>query len=154
MTFIYAINKRSVQDLPNRVRNIHSPGYSGMTANDGLANAVIDKMFNANRNANSLIKQIGDDVVMLTGMDPAEADRMLADVVSQVRLAAFYSKGFSMSKPSGLTYRGGNAADRRRFIRKARAASLISSPKIRSGKPIFSKSSTSGIPYYKQESKA
>lgn len=166
MNIIYAINKREAQDLPNRVRKTLDPSvFAEDVANPGKIESHakrapgrardvhgsegFERTFSVSPAKSEPLSAFPSvaDLAREADLDPFEVSRMMADLFGNIRAARFYSRVFLMDKPDDIKYRGGNAADRRRFIRKMKA----SMPKIRaktSHKQIFSHKSTSGFPVY------
>lgn len=155
MTIIYAINKRESQDLPNRERIVYDPSsfidpeHESLRTRSVNESGGFERSFSVNPPKAEPLSTFPTvaDLAREADLDPFEVSRMMADLFGNIRAARFYSRVFLMDKPDDVKYRGGNAADRRRFIRKMKA----SMPRIReklSHKRLISNKSSSGFPAY------
>lgn len=155
MSIIYAINKREAQDLPNRERVVYDPSsfvdpdHKTLRARGVHESSGFERTFSVSAPKSEPMSTFPTvaHLAREADLDPFEVSRMMADLFGNIRAARFYSRIFLMDKPEDVKYRGGNAADRRRFIRKMKA----SMPKVRekvSHKRMFSNKSSSGFPAY------
>lgn len=156
MTIIYAINKRESQDLPNRKRVVFDPSsfntapeLKSIRSHSVHSPSTFERAFSVSPQKTEPLSAFPTvaDLAKEADLDPFEVSRVMADLFGNIRAARFYSRVFLMDKPDDVKYNGGNAADRRRFIRRMKA----SMPRIRekvSHKRLFSNKSSSGFPVY------